>query len=93
MHPSADEVETVQKQPIFNLHWIVPAIIGIMVLVHFLRVSVFEDATNSQTIVSFAFIPLRYSNLEIWQISPFAAYWSPLTYSFLHADWAHLIMN
>jgi len=35
MHPSADEVETVQKQPIFNLHWIVPAIIGIMVLVHF----------------------------------------------------------
>lgn len=93
MHPSADEVETEPKQPIFNLHWIVPVIIGIMVFVHFLRVSILEDATNSKTIVAFAFIPLRYNDLEIWQLSPFAAYWSPLTYSFLHADWSHLIMN
>lgn len=93
MHPSADEIKTVPKQPIFNLHWIVPIIIGLMILVHFLRVYILEDTTNYQTIVTFAFIPLRYSNLEIWQLSPFAGYWSPLTYSLLHADWAHVMMN
>jgi len=93
MQSPSEEIQTVPKQPIFNLHWIVPVIIGLMVLVHFLRVSIFADATNYQTIVAFAFIPIRYTNSEIWQLSPFAAYWSPLTYSFLHADWAHVIMN
>lgn len=93
MHQFEDEVETVSKQPIFNLHWIVPLIIGLMVLVHFMRITIFDDVTNYQTIITFAFIPLRYSNLELWQLSPFAAYWSPLTYSLLHADWAHVLMN
>lgn len=93
MHPSADEFEPEPKQPIFNLHWVVPVIIGIMTAVHFLRVYVLADAANYQAIVSFAFIPQRYSNFEIWQLSPFAAYWSPLTYSLLHADWTHVIMN
>jgi len=64
MQSPSEEIQTVPKQPIFNLHWIVPVIIGLMVLVHFLRVSIFADATNY-----------------------------PLTYSFLHADWAHVIMN
>lgn len=93
MPPSADETDTKPAEPIFNLHWIVPVLIGIMTLIHFLRVTVLADAANYQAIVSFAFIPQRYSNADIWQLSPFAAYWSPLTYSLLHADWAHVIMN
>ena len=93
MHPSTDESETKPAEPIFNLHWIVPVLIGIMAAVHFLRVTVLADAANYQAIVSFAFIPQRYSNADLWQLSPFAAYWSPLTYSLLHADWSHVIMN
>ncbi len=93
MHPAVDETTTQQKQPIFNLHWIIPATIGLMVLIHFLRVSVLEEQLNYNVIVEFAFIPIRYAHAELLELSPFAIYWSPVTYSLLHADWAHLIMN
>ena len=96
MHSSSDETEISQiqpKQPIFNLPWIIPCLIGGMVLVHFLRLSVFSQELNYQGILEFAFIPIRYGNTELMAHAPFALYWSPITYSMLHADWTHLIMN
>lgn len=90
-----DEVDeqVEEKQPIFNLHWIIPAIIGLMALIHFLRVSVITQQLNYSIVVEFAFIPVRYVNTQLLELSPLAIYWSPVTYSLLHADWTHLLMN
>lgn len=82
-----------KKEPIFNLPFIIPVLIGFMALVHFVRVSVLSREQNFQAIIDFAFIPLRYVEPEVMALSSFAGLWSPLTYSFLHADWAHLLMN
>lgn len=84
---------TSQKQPIFNLPIIIPLLIGVMALVHFLRLYVASDESNYWIIVQFAFIPARYINAELLSLAPSAIYWTPLSYSFLHADWTHLIMN
>ncbi len=64
-----------------------------MALIHFLRVSVITQEADYNIIVEFAFIPMRYLHTELLELSPFAIYWSPITYSLLHADWTHLIMN
>jgi len=94
MSLSDQDPETeVQKQPIFNLPWIVPALIGLMALIHFLRMSIFTQDQNYWVIIEFAFIPVRYVHTELLQLSAYAGLWSPITYSFLHADWAHLLMN
>lgn len=93
MTSSEADIKLPDKQPIFNLPWIIPVLIGIMVVIHFLRVSIISNELNYQVIVEFAFIPIRYVHAELLALSPFAIYWSPITYSLLHADWAHLIMN
>ena len=86
-------LELPEKQPIFNLPWIIPALIALMLVIHFLRMSIIADELNYQVILEFAFIPIRYVHTELLELSPYAAYWSPITYSLLHADWAHLLMN
>ena len=93
MTVSETEEELSKKQPVFNLPWIIPVLIGVMVLVHFLRVSLVSQTMNYRVIVEFAFIPMRYFNSDLLELSPFAIYWSPLTYSLLHADWGHVLMN
>ena len=87
------DLEHPEKQPIFNLPWIIPVLIGLMVAVHFMRVSIISNELNYQVIIEFAFIPVRYVHAELLELSPFAIYWSPITYSLLHADWTHLLMN
>lgn len=85
--------EPLQKQPIFNLPWIIPAIIGLMAIIHFLRVAVISEEQSYSIIIQFAFIPMRYLHTELMALSPLAIYWTPVTYSLLHADWGHLMMN
>ena len=93
MHASDDQLETVPKQPVFNLPFIVPFLIGLMIIVHAVRIYVLSDELNYQAILQFAFIPARYGSAEFAIFSPFAHYWTPFTYSLLHADWTHLFMN
>ncbi len=93
MYPTHDDNIEPQKQPIFNLHFIIPVLIGVMALIHLLRIYVFSEQLNYQTVVELSFIPARYSNESLAALSPLAQYWSPISYAFLHADWAHLIMN
>ncbi len=93
MTSSEADLELPEKQPIFNLPWIIPAVIGLMLGIHFLRMSIIADELNYQVILEFAFIPIRYVHAELQDLSPLAIYWTPITYSLLHADWAHLLMN
>lgn len=81
------------KEPIFNLPVIIPVILCILAIVHLVRIFFLPDDLVNEMILSFAFIPVRYSNPEFWNYSALAYFWSPITYSFIHADWAHLFMN
>ncbi len=76
-----------------NVPGIVLVTIGLLFAIHALRVWLFSLETNQNIIIDFAFIPARYVIAELNELSPFAGYWSPLTYSFLHGDWTHIFMN
>ena len=51
-----------------------------------------EDG-NADLLLSFAFIPARYSIAQIYDYLPAAIYWTPVSYMMLHADWSHVLMN
>jgi membrane associated rhomboid family serine protease len=93
MQSSSEEQETQENQPVFNLPMIIPVVIGLIALLHALRVYVFDNELNYQTILGFSFIPARYSDEAIAAIYPLSQYWTPVSYAFLHADWTHLFMN
>ncbi len=81
------------RQPIFNVPGIIIFLIACFVLIHFALQNLFSNQERLELILELAFIPLRYSNQSLLELSPLAIYWSPLSYSFLHADWVHLGMN
>ena len=62
-------------------------------LAHLVRTVLVSPDAELRTIFEFAFLPARYSNTALEAVSPYALYWSPISYSFLHADWSHLLMN
>ncbi|MEM9279984.1 MAG: rhomboid family intramembrane serine protease, partial [Pseudomonadota bacterium] len=62
-------------------------------IVHLLRTYLLGNEQIIWLLVNFAFIPARYTG-EVQQfMSDPAALWSPVTYSFLHGDWTHIIVN
>lgn len=74
----------------FNLNRIVLLFIGICVAIHIFRTSIISPITDLGVVYRFAFIPLRWTGGE-----PFDLYWftSSFTYSFLHGDFIHLLVN
>lgn len=64
-----------------------------LAVIHGLRAHVFSYETNLETILQFSFIPARYDNAMFIEFSPAARWWTPLTYSFLHANWTHFLVN
>ncbi|WP_099867816.1 rhomboid family intramembrane serine protease [Pararhizobium haloflavum] len=79
------------REPIFNLPRIVLIFMGIVWAVHLARVGLLDRGQDLRVIVETAFIPLRYA-VPLSDQSP-AWLWSPVTYSFLHGSFAHLIVN
>lgn len=78
------------REPVFNLPAIVILIVVACVGIHLLRDLVLTDRQDFGLILRAAFIPLRYSGefeLDVW------AFVSPVSYSFLHAGYAHLLVN
>jgi len=76
-----------------NLHpvvlWLAVALIGIHAARQFVG-----EATDETLLLTFAFIPDRYSSIgEMLPGGEGARYWSPVTYAFLHADALHLLVN
>jgi len=88
--------ESKPSEPIFNLPPIVIATVGVLVLVHAFRMLVLSPAADDQFVLTFAFIPARYSTVPTAGVFPggFGAdLWTFFTYSFLHADLLHIGLN
>ena len=89
---NADEqISDAPAQPLINLPPVVVILIGSFVAVH----AALQFANQSWQVwvqYAFAFIPARFGPAPFPQI-PGSAYWSMLTYAFLHADWIHLGTN
>jgi membrane associated rhomboid family serine protease len=85
------------REPIFNVPPIVIATVAVLAGVHVFRLVALSDAQDTQFLLTFAFIPARYSS------DPFvggaypggfgADLWTFFTYAFLHADFLHIGLN
>lgn len=84
---------TQDRQPIFNIPAIIVALLGLMGGIHAVRSFLFGHQETVWMLVSFAFIPARYGSPFTSVISDPAMIWTPLTYSLLHADWSHIVVN
>ena len=91
------ESEPPIREPIFNVPMVVLATVGVLILVHALRMLVLTDDQDVNFLLTFAFIPARYSaDAGIAGAFPggFAAdLWTFFTYAFIHADLMHLGLN
>jgi membrane associated rhomboid family serine protease len=81
------------NEPVFNLPGVILALAAAMVAIHVIRVYFVSQDGNYTLLLLFAFIPLAYAGLGAGFPYPLALLWTPVTYSFLHADWIHLSMN
>lgn len=81
------------RQPAINLPAFVVISIGLLVAIHAGLEYLASDSQRILAIWYFSFIPARYGELAAQFPMPLAAYWTPLTYSFLHGGWIHLWMN
>jgi membrane associated rhomboid family serine protease len=81
----------------FNVPSAVLATVGILLLVHVLRIVALTESEDLQLLLTFAFIPARYeTNLLVGGSFPggFGAdIWTFFTYAFLHADFLHIGVN
>ena len=85
------------SEPIFNIPGIVLATIGVLVGVHLFRMFALSNAEDERFVLTFAFIPARYST-DPSVSGPFpggfgADLWTFFTYAFLHADTLHIGLN
>lgn len=85
------------REPIFNVPPVVLATVAVLVGVHAFRTLALTRAADIQFLLTFAFIPARYStNPLVHGAFPggFGAdLWSFFTYAFLHADLLHIGLN
>lgn len=87
--PEAME-RTGRRERIFNMPFIVAAIVALLIGIHVLRVYVLTPDQDIDLLLRGAFIPLRYSggyDLDIYALT------SPVTYSLLHGGVEHLAVN
>jgi len=81
----------------FNVPSAVLATVGVLLLVHVLRLVALTESEDLQLLLTFAFIPARYeTNLLVGGSFPggFGAdIWTFFTYAFLHADFLHIGVN
>jgi membrane associated rhomboid family serine protease len=85
------------SEPIFNVPPVVIATIAVLVGVHLFRMFALTPSEDDQFVLTFAFIPARYStNPLVGGSFPggFGAdLWTFFTYAFLHADLLHIGLN
>ncbi len=79
-----------EHQPIFNLSFIVLIFIAICCAIHVVREYLLTLDQNFLVMVNGAFIPARYSPFHVFEL---ASITSPVTYSFIHGSWSHLLIN
>lgn len=92
VRPEEPEVdpERPPRERIFNLPLVVILLLLTCVGVHMARVGILSPEQDAWLLVEGAFFPLRYTGGYDLELFTFA---SPVTYSFLHGGWAHLLVN
>lgn len=85
------------SEPIFNVPPVVLATVAVLVLIHAIRAMALSPAADDRLVLTFAFIPARYSTDPLVSgLFPggFGAdLWTFFTYAFLHADLMHIGLN
>lgn len=79
------------REPAFNLPSGLTAILFFLIAIHALRTYVLSAEVDQELILNFAFLPARYT--IPFSEQGLAWLWTPVTYSFLHGSWEHLIFN
>ena len=85
-----EEARSQRREPMLNLPGIIVALIALCALIHLGRTYFLTSAGDFWVVLHFAFIPLRYSGgyeLDVY------AFMAPVTYSLLHGNAPHLIVN
>ncbi|MGI9353386.1 MAG: rhomboid family intramembrane serine protease [Rhizobiaceae bacterium] len=88
-----EEIREPEKQPVFNVPGIILWFLGLMLAFHIVRIMLEGSEAGLWMLFTFAFVPLRYAQGLSSLFSDPAAFWSPVTYSFLHGDWTHILVN
>jgi membrane associated rhomboid family serine protease len=86
-----DSTELRSREPAFNLPPGLTGILSFLIAVHVLRTYVLPAEIDQELILNFAFLPVRYT-LPLGE-QGLVWLWTPVTYSFLHGSWEHLIFN
>lgn len=85
------------SEPIFNVPPIVLATVAVLVGVHLFRMFALNGAQDERFVLTFAFIPARYSiaptGSGLFPGGFGADLWTFFTYAFLHADVFHIGLN
>lgn len=82
-----------KPQPVFNVPAVILILIGLMAAIHFVEANILGIENRVWFIYSFSFIPARFSGLVGGEVTQLTFLWTPVSYSLLHADWTHLIVN
>jgi membrane associated rhomboid family serine protease len=91
--PQSNEADNAApvSEPAFNLPSGLVAILAFLVAVHATRTYLLPLAIDEELIFNFSLLPARYDHSLADQ--SLAWLWSPITYSFLHGSWEHLVFN
>lgn len=85
------------REPMFNLPPATAAIAVLLVAIEFVRSALLGEEQNIEILLTFAFIPARYTALDTFGVSypggEAADLWTFLTYALLHGGGAHVIIN
>jgi membrane associated rhomboid family serine protease len=79
------------REPAFNLPAGLVGILAVLVAIHAIRIYLLPHRIDEELIFNLAFLPARYDHPLAEQ--SLAWLWTPITYSFLHGSWDHLIFN
>lgn len=79
------------REPAFNLPPELVVILAALLIIHAIRTYLLSSALDDEILFNLAFLPARYDHSLADQ--SLAWLWSPITSSFLHGSWEHVIFN
>ncbi len=82
-----------RREPMLNLPGFVTALAGLLIAIHIVRAVLLPENWYEYVLIAFSFLPARYGGEGAGLAPLLAAWWTPITYSLLHAGWLHLVLN
>lgn len=97
VQPVTQPSDRKSSEPIFNVPPVVIATVAVLVGVHLFRMFVLSPSEDEKFVLTFAFIPGRYSTDPLIDGSYPGGFgaelWTFFTYAFLHANLLHIALN